>query len=115
METAAQISFIVLYLLSAGAGFAIIGKTPTGENRYSGTALSAVVYGLLTIPIVMTWETPDIWSLVAKVAVLVLMWGPFLIGLVEIDQPYTEQSKKAAVIHAASCAVSLALVVTFWL
>ena len=114
VATATQIVFIILHLLLAWAGFAQIGKGEGVPNRYRIMANSALSYGIFTIAFMLWWDTPDMISLIAKIAAIAIMWLPWIIDLADIHRPTENVTLKAATIAALICAARIGLVLGFW-
>ena len=114
MELATQFVFIAYNLAMGTFAFTIIGKTSEDPNRYTGTAITAFMHGLFTLGIVLWWDTTDVVGLVAKLAVLALMWVPLIAELPNIHKPFPTVTLKMVVNGFALCAVRIAVVVAFW-
>jgi hypothetical protein len=114
MDTAILIVHTTLYLLLGAFNFALIGRQPEGDNRRSGTASAAFLYGLFTIAFMLWWETPDLTSLCAKYFMLGFMWVPWLIDLKDINKPYRVLTTVTVVLASVFIAIRIAVVLAFW-
>lgn len=114
MDIAVQIFFIGYHMLLIGFGFGYIGRTPEGENRYSGTGVTAFLHGMWTIGFLLWWNPADLVSLIAMIAAIGLLWVPWIIDLADIHKPYPAITLKSATSGALLCAVRIAVVLGFW-
>ena len=114
MGTATQIVFISFHLLAISVGFATIGRTPEGDNRYNGTGKTAFLYGMFTIAFLLWWNPADLVALIAMIAAIGLLWIPWIIGLADIHRPYTAITLKSATRGALLCAARIGVVLGFW-
>lgn len=114
METLTQIVFIGYHLLIMGMGFGYIGRTPEGENRYTGTGITAALYGMWTVSFLLWWEPADMVSMIAMIVSIGLLWAPWLYDLPEIHKPYPVVTLGTATRGALICAARIGLVLGFW-
>lgn len=114
MSTAVQVCFIGYHLLLIGLSFGYIGRTPEGGNRYSGTGASAFLHGMWTIGFLLWWNPTDLVQLVAMIASIALLWGPWIIDLPDIHKPYPAVTLKNATTGSLLCAVRIGVVLGFW-
>lgn len=111
MELAAQILFISYALLSASAGFAMIGKTPT-SSKSTELGLTFFVYGGLTIMLLLTWGDSAAGALAA---LLVLLWFPVVVDLFSVNKPRKAWPLRSAVFNAVNFSIMIGLALLFWI
>ena len=114
MGTAVQICFISYHLLLIGFGFGYIGRAPEGDNRYSGTGISAFLHGMWTIGFLLWWDPTDLVSLTGMFVSIALLWVPWIIDLADIHKPYPAITLKSAVTGSLLAAARIGLVLGFW-
>lgn len=114
MDTATQACFIILHLMVAASIFSRIGKSFDGTNQYRAMAWGAFIHGLFTIAFLLWWDTSDLPSMIGKIALLALMWLPWIYDLADIHNPPKPVTLKSATMSALICAARIGLVLGFW-
>lgn len=115
MGTATQITFVLYCVLVAALGFGAVGKQAKVEDLRTGMAILAFLYGVFTVAFLIWWDTPDTTAMYAKLAVIGLLWVPWLfdlryLGKKELKTPTTGDALMTAGLHVAR----IGLVLGFW-
>lgn len=114
MAAIIQTVFIVLNLLAISVAFGIIGKEPQTSSKYRATGQTAFIHGLFTLAFLIWWDTTDMVSLIAKIALIALLWFPWIYNLADIHKPAEPITLKRATIGTLITAARIGLVLGFW-
>ncbi len=114
MVTTIQTVYILFNVLVIATAFGLIGKEPTAENRYKATGQTAFIHGVFTIAFLIWWDTPDMVSLLAKIALIALLWLPFIVDLADIHEAPETITLKSATIGSLIMVARTGVVLGFW-
>lgn len=115
MVATIQTVFILFSLVVIATAFGMIGKEPpANSDKYKATGQTAFILGIFTIAFLIWWDTPDMITLGAKIALIVLLWLPFIIDLANIHEPAEAITLKSATIGAALMIARMGIVLGFW-
>lgn len=115
MVTTIQTVFILFNLLVIATAFGLIGKEPHPDsNKYKATGHAAFIHGVFTLAFLIWWDTPDMITLGAKIALIALMWLPWIIDLADIHRPTEAITLKSATIGTLITIGRIGLVLGFW-
>jgi hypothetical protein len=115
MDAVVQTVFILFNLIIIATAFGLIGKEPaTDTSKYKATGQTAFIHGIFTIAFLIWWDTPDLVSLFAKIALIALMWFPWIYDLADIHKPSEPITLKSATIGTLITSARIGLVLGFW-
>lgn len=114
MVTTIQTVYILFNVLVIATVFGLIGKEPAAENRYKATGQAAFIHGIFTVAFLIWWDTPDPVSLYAKIAMIALLWVPWIYDLADIHKPTEAVTLKSATIGTLITAARIGVVLGFW-
>ena len=107
--------FILFHLIVIATAFGLIGKEPSKDsNKYKATGQTAFIHGIFTLAFLIWWDTPDMITLGAKIALIALMWLPWIIDLADIHKPAEAITLKGATIGTLLTIGRIGLVLGFW-
>ena len=114
MAVAVQIAFILFHLLVVGVAFGLIGKEPENPSKYKATGQTAFIHGVFTIAFLIWWDTPDVISMWAKIALIALLWLPWIYDLADIHKPQEPLTLKQVTIGTLLTSARIGVVLGFW-
>lgn len=114
MDILVQFVYILFNLFIIYVVFEMIGEKPKTSSKYKAAGQAAFIHGVFTLAFVIWWDTPDMVSLIAKIAAIALMWLPWIYDLADIHKPAERVTLKSAMIGALLQASRIGLVLGFW-
>lgn len=115
MAAAIQTVFILLHLIVIATAFSLIDKEPhPNSTRYKAVGQTAFTHGIFTLAFLIWWDTPDMISMWAKIALIALLWLPWIYDLADIHKPQEPLTLKQVTIGTIITSARIGLVLGFW-
>jgi hypothetical protein len=115
MVATIQTVFILFHLIVIATAFGLIGKEPHPDsNKYKATGHAAFIHGIFTLAFLIWWDTPDVISMWAKIALIALLWIPWVYDLADIHKPQEPLTLKQVTIGTLLTSARIGVVLGFW-